>query len=45
MCEDTIIDKRGIMLGKGDFLFNESVCYKQSDLTRLNIIVNQLDKL
>jgi hypothetical protein len=34
-----------LLLGKGNFLLNKSVSNRQSDLTRLDIIVNRFDKL
>jgi hypothetical protein len=33
------------MLGKGIFLLSKSVCNRQSILTKLSIIINQLDTL
>jgi hypothetical protein len=33
------------MLGKGNFLLRKLICNKQSDLTRLGIIVNRLNQL
>ncbi len=35
----------GGVLGKGNFLFNKSICNRQNDLTRLGITINRLDKL
>jgi hypothetical protein len=33
------------MLGKGNFLLGKSVCNRQSNLTRLGITINRLNKL
>jgi hypothetical protein len=32
------------LLGKGNFLLSKLLCNRQNNLTRLGIIVNQLDK-
>ncbi len=42
---ELVVETIYTLLGKGNFLLSKLVCNRQSDLTRLSITRNRLDKI